>query len=261
MQLLELTNTVNSLFFDNSSSYKVISSKQKELLDIIGADTDIKKIDNKKINNYIQILKNKNNKPATINSKLMYLSKCLNYAYRNNLIINKPYIPVLKIQATKDKYITDSELNKMIEYCNKTNQLELKYIILIGINTGIRISNILAITGDDIENNYIRIYKNKTNKPYSIPLNKTLKELLKDFNGFSLNYRQTEYRFKQMIKELELDNNITIHTLRHTTASKLVQNNIPIPVIQQLLNHQSIKTTLRYTHIKNEQLEHAVDVL
>ena len=64
-----------------------------------------------------------------------------------------------------------------------------------------------------------------------------------------------------MIKELNLDKRITIHTLRHTTCSKLVEEGVPLPVVQALMNHKRISTTMRYNHLKNEQLENAVSVL
>lgn len=261
MQLEELTNTVNKLFYDNSSSYKVIASKQKELLAILGASTDIKTITDKKVNYYLQELIKRNNSPATINAKLAYLSKILNYAKRINLIQYKPYIPLQKIIATKDKFITQSEYEKMINYALAKNLKELYQIIVIGYNTGMRISNILALQPTDIEQNYIRVYQNKTNTPYSIPMNQTLKELMNTFTGFTINYRQAQYRFNQMIKELNLDKRITIHTLRHTTCSKLVEQGVPLPVVQALMNHKRISTTMRYNHLKNEQLEKAVNIL
>ena len=261
MNLQELTNTVNKLFYDNSSSYKVIASKQKELLAILGSSLDIKKITDDKIKKYLQELINRSNSPATINAKMAYLSKVLNYAKRTNLIEYVPYIPTQKIQATKDKFITPEEYEKMVSYALASNQQELYWTIIIGYNTGMRISNILALCPEDVENNYIRIYRNKTNKPYSVPMNETLKEIMKDFTGFTMNYRQIQYRFDCMIKELNLDKRITIHTLRHTTCSKLVEQGVPLPVVQALMNHKRISTTMRYNHLKNEQLELAVSML
>lgn len=261
MQLQELTNTVNKLFYNNSSSYKVIASKQKELLTILGATTKIKTINDKKVNHYIQILTSKGNEPATINAKLAYLSKILNYAKRVGLIEYKPYIPTLKIKAVKDKFITTEEYRKMLGYAASNNLQELYWAIVIGYNTGMRIANILAILPKDIDNNYIRIYHNKTNNPYSVPMNDAVKELMQDFTGFTWNYRQMQYRFSLMIKELNLDERITIHTLRHTTCSKLVEKGVPLPVVQTLMNHKRISTTMRYNHLKNEQLEQAVNIL
>ena len=261
MNIQQLTNEVNNLFFDNTSSYKTIASIQKELLVIVGAETDIKTIDRKLIIKYFNTLKQSGNKPATINNKMMYLSKNLNYAYENNLIKSKFKIPTIKNKNKKMKIINQSEYNQMISYALANNKKELYQVIVIGYNSGIRISNILAILPEDIDNNYIRIWRNKTNNPYSIPLNETLKELFKNFTGFTLNYRQIQYQFEVMKKELNLDKRITIHTLRHTTCSKLIEENVALPVVQALMNHKNINTTMQYNHLKNKQLEEAVLML
>ncbi len=263
MNLEQLTNIVNDIFYNNSSSYKVIESKQKELLSIIGADTDIKKIDDKIINKYLKILRDKNNKPATINSKMVYLSKNLRYAQRIGQLKKIPYIPTFKIIAKKDIILSIEDIKKMSEYALNNNLIELYQVIIIGYNTGMRISNILTINPDeDIKDNYIRIYHNKTNKPYSVPLNDTLKDLFNNnFKPFTMNYRQIQYQFETMIKKLNMNKNITIHTLRHSTCSKLVASGVPLPVVQALMNHKNLSTTMRYNHLKNTQLEDAVSML
>jgi site-specific recombinase XerD len=260
MQLQQLTTMVNELFYNNSTSYKTIASIEKELLFTLGATTPVKKITDKKINKYYQELIKQGYKPTTINNKMMYLSKVLSYAKRINLIEYKPYIPSCKIKATKDKALTTEEYNLICRYAMNTDK-ELYQVIVIGYNTGIRISNILSIKPSDIDNGYIRIYENKTNTPYSVPMNNAVKEIVKDFTGFTLNYRQVEYRFKQMVKALNLDKKITIHTLRHTICSDLVKKGVPLPVVQALMNHKRITTTMRYNHLRNEQLEEAVSML
>lgn len=259
MQLQQLTQIVNKLFYDNSSSYKTIMSIEKELLSIIGATTRVNKLDDTKVNNYFQELIKRGNKPTTINNKMMYLSKVLTYAQRTKLIQYKPYIPTMKIKATKEKTLTKDEYNLILNYSK--NDIELHTIIVLGYNTGIRISNILALSPKDIDNGYIRVYENKTNEPYSVPMNESVKEVLQDFKGFTLNYRQVEYRFKQMIKALKLDTTITIHTLRHTICTNLVKKGVSLPVVQALMNHKRISTTMRYNHLRNEQLEQAVSML
>lgn len=261
MQLIELMEITDRLYYATSTSYKVIMSKQKELIDIIGAEKDVKDINRQVINKCIQYWKDKGNTNATINAKLAYLSKLLTYAFQNEIITHKPYIPVMKVKITKEKYLSDDEKAMMLKWCVTHNQQELEKIILIGLNTGLRINNILSILPEHIENNYIRVYENKTNKPYSVPMNKVMQDIMKDFKPFTIKYNQVYYIFNQMKKELNLDENITIHTLRHTFCSDLIQKGVLLPVIQALANHKKIQTTMRYLHLSNKQLEDAVSVL
>lgn len=271
MKLLELINTLNTLRYNNSPSYKVIQSKQKELLEIISGNTQINKIDNKVINRYIKRLRDKGNSDATINSKLALLSALLTYAYKNNLIQFKPYIPTFKVSAIKDRFLTDDEIQAISDYCKDKQLSQLYNIIITGLNTGMRINEILNLTWNNIDNNYIRIWKNKTSKPTSIPMNDKLIQLYNSIRAnsqaqehgliYSYNYSQVNYQFKLLKQELGMSDEITIHTLRHTFCSKLVQKNIPLTTIQQLANHKSYKTTLRYAHLANKQLEDAVNCL
>ena len=106
MKLYQLINTVNDIFYSDSNSYKVIESKANELLSIIGANTDINNINDTVINKVFNTLKNKGNKPATINSKMVYLSKLLKYAYQTHKIKHKPYIPLCKINNKKDIFLS-----------------------------------------------------------------------------------------------------------------------------------------------------------
>ena len=49
--------------------------------------------------------------------------------------------------------------------------------------------------------------------------------------------------------------------MRHTVGTRLAQMNVPVPVIQQVLDHSDIKTTMRYVHTANEQILSAINVL
>lgn len=261
MQLIELIDITNNLFYNDSPSYKVIASKQNELLTILKPTMDIKKINYKVIQNYIQQLQNKGNKPATINSKTAYLSHILNYAYNNQLINNKPYIPYMKIIKAKEKYITPEEAIQMLAYCEAHNQPELYNIILIGLYTGLRINNILSLTKENYQNGCLYIYDKKTNENFIIPVSEKIKSIIVNLNGFKIDYNKCYYLFKLMKKELNLDKHITIHTLRHTFCSNLIQKGVPITTIQKLANHKKITTTMRYAHLSQEQLKNAIDIL
>ncbi|MCX6799918.1 MAG: tyrosine-type recombinase/integrase, partial [Candidatus Falkowbacteria bacterium] len=55
--------------------------------------------------------------------------------------------------------------------------------------------------------------------------------------------------------------NIGWHTLRHTFASRLAANNIPIIAIKELLGHSDIKMTMRYAHLSSLELRRAITSL
>lgn len=261
MQLIELIELTDNLFYADSASYKVIISKQNEILSIIKPSTDIKQITYKTIEHLIKQLKNKGNSASTINSKLAYLSKILNYAYKVNLILNKPYIPTLKATTPKEKYLNKDEKIKMLLWCKHNKQKQLAKIILIGLYTGFRINNILSLDSTMYREGKLFIYDKKTNKNFIMPVSGKIKYIIENFKGFNISYNECYYIFNLMKKDLQLDKAITIHTLRHTFGSDLVQQNITLPVIQALMNHKKITTTMKYTHLNTSQLEDAINVL
>ena len=261
MQLKELINITNKLFYNDSPSYKVITSKQNELLRIIRPSTDIKKIDYKVINRYIDYLKQNNNSPKTINDKISYFSKILNYAYNNGLIEHKPSFTYQKVIAKKDKFLDKNEKIQMLLWCRHNKQKDMQYIILIGLYTGLRINNILSLTPDNYKDNSLYIYDKKVNRYFVMPVSGKIKYIIANLKGFNIDYNRCYYIFNQMKQDLQLDNDITIHTLRHTFCSDLVNKNVSLPIIQTLANHKRLQTTLRYTHVNNQQLQHAINIL
>lgn len=261
MNLQELINITDKALYSNITYYKVIQSKQKELLTIIPANTNITKIDYKLINKYIEHLKNKNNNPTTINTKTAYLSTILNYAYKNNLIQNKPYIPYRKQTQTKDRYLTQDELVKMLLWCRANKQQELLKVILIGYYTGLRINNTLTINKTNYKDEMLSVYDKKTNSYFVIPLSNKIKYIVTNLDKINLSYQQCYYLFNLMKKDLNLDKQITIHTLRHTFCSKLYNKGCPIELIQKLANHKKLTTTQRYTHINKDKLINAISML
>lgn len=263
MQLIELINEIEKTqTFETMQQFKVNESKKNELLAFINPSIDIKKIDLKLCNNYILYLKQKGNKLSTIYSKWYYLKSLLTYAYHNNLITTLPYIKLSKIKH-KEKTITDkTTILQLLKWCKLNNEQELRKIILIGFYTGLRITNILNIQPNHINHNYLRIWQNKSDNPYSIPIKKRIQVILNNnFKAFKINYPHCRYLFEKAKRELNLDKELTIHTLRHTFCSRLIETGTDIRTVQILAGHKNIQTTQLYIHIKNKQLELAIKLL
>ena len=66
---------------------------------------------------------------------------------------------------------------------------------------------------------------------------------------------------RKVIRETGLSKKVTMHTLRHCFATHLLEAGTDIRILQVLLGHSSIRTTLRYTHITDRLVQKLVSPL
>jgi site-specific recombinase XerD len=64
-----------------------------------------------------------------------------------------------------------------------------------------------------------------------------------------MHYAAAQQAFKCAIKDCGISKRITIHSLRHSFATHLVESGVHLRLIQELLGHEDPKTTLLYTKI------------
>ena len=139
----------------------------------------------------------------------------------------------------------------------------------IGINMGLRISDILALDIKDVrEKDVIDIVEKKMGKRRSIPINTTLKPILakytKDKNDneplfLSKKGNRMERTFVYKIinnacKMANLKNKIGTHTMRKTFGYHYYQKYKDVAMLQKIFNHSSPAITLRYIGITQEEI-------
>ena len=144
--------------------------------------------------------------------------------------------------------------------------LKHKLLLLIGYGAGLRRSEIVSLKWADIlfEEHKIHVKQTKGNKDRIVMLPYAIVEVLKDYRklypsdewvfagqykGEALSVRTVQQVMTNAVTKAGLEKKATVHTLRHSFATHLLESGTDIRYIQQLLGHSSIKTTMIYTHI------------
>ncbi len=188
------------------------------------------------------------------------IDKFYRLIYKRSLNLKHLY-PSRK-EKTLPNYISKQEVKKIID-C--TENLKHQCIVKLLYGCGLRLSELinLRITDINSENMTIKIRNAKGNKDRIVMLSASL---LQDLRNYFTMFRPKEYLFegqngnlysarsvqnlvKDAAKRAGIIKKVTPHILRHSFATHLLESGTDIRYIQELLGHQSIKTTEIYTHI------------
>lgn len=233
---------------------------------------------------------------STIQSKLTAIKsllKYLNYYYDEWLDFRK--IEIKKCKSDYIECLTDEERDTFYNYIwtyekYKINSLRMQLLCNIAYTSWLRLSEILSLKIDEIRKTETRItWKwNKTRWVFftnssqellenyleerSKPTPRTWKTVIQsDFIFTSLNIWKYSWepmkkntvceRIKKYSDSLDLWKRITIHSLRHSYATKLLESGLNIREIQELLWHCDIQTTEWYCHVLKSSLKNKVSLV
>ena len=157
------------------------------------------------------------------------------------------------------------KIEKLLNLQSKRNLI----LFTIGINCGLRISDILSLNVGDVTNkNFIEIKEKKTGKFKKFPINSKLKPMLDDFvknrkNNEPLflsifNNRLERigayYIITDVCKKAGLEEKIGTHTMRKTFGYHHYKKFKDIAMLQKIFNHSTPQITLRYIGIEQEEI-------
>ncbi len=184
-----------------------------------------------------------------------------------------------EVEAIKDP----NEINRLRKIMLASNDYLYALLFTYGINTGLRISDILKLKFEDILDERKRVkssfevVEQKTEKKRKIVVNDSVREMIDLFlkstdrrtgyifsrtNGEKPITREAVWqRLNKYAREAGLKGQIGTHTLRKTFGYQLYKKGVDITRIQYILNHSSPKITLRYIGITQEEVDDIVENL
>ena len=203
------------------------------------------------------------NNDTTVAVALKNVKKYLHLAKKSGITTPLDFKDI-KVRTTKGSrtFLDKEELNKMFryynsEFINPSHKSVLKKF-LFSCFTGLRISDIQRLKLDDYFENYIIFISQKTNKIQKIPLNKTAQNFINTEGAlFDDDYRDQTINdyLKEIAKICGIKKRVTFHVGRHTFATQFLITGGKVEVLQKLLGHSKMETTMIYVHIVDTQKE------
>lgn len=224
-------------------------------------------------------------KPNNVKTNVYALRSFFKHLFENN-IISTPYTSVfstMKASEPEYKVLSFYSTDEVRAIEMSVSRLSVKgkrdyAMILLASRLGLRASDIISLTLSNIDwdNNLIQIIQQKTKKAIKLPLLPEIGEAIIDYimngrpnhssNTLFLTLREPyrplrQNQFSQIVGKYIVMSGVNIagrhhgvHCLRHSVASALLKNEVPLPVISQTLGHSSSSTTMIYLNIDIDAL-------
>jgi len=225
----------------------------------------LSQITEEEFKDFLSGLFNKNYSPYTVNQyhatlKLIFEKLYhIPFKFRLNYAKRPKKLPVV---------LSRKEIEKMIAALINPKH---KLILSLGYAAGLRVSEVVSLKVKDINLGELTIHikngKGKKDRITIFPekLIPKIRELMvgKDLNDFvfesnrggKLTVRTAQKVFVDALKKADIKKGATFHSLRHSFATHLLENGVDIRYVQELLGHQNIRTTQRYTQVTNPSIK------
>ena len=141
--------------------------------------------------------------------------------------------------------------------------------IIVSIHTGLRVSDVLELTYEQLREDTVDVTETKTDKTKTVAINKEIHKALNSFEGksgkvfigqkgFVLSKQQINRKLKQIFSREAKKQNISSHSLRKTFGRRVWnldnQSDRALIMLSQMFNHTSTKNTRIYLGIQLEEL-------
>ncbi len=204
-------------------------------------------------------------KPSTVNRELGNLKHMMRTAVAWKDLDVSPFteVKLLHVPERQDRILGPDEEPKLLAACAKIRTPHLRGIVLVGLNAGMRRSEILGLKWSQIDvfGRTIHVIEGKTEPSRRfIPMNDTLYTLFVElyrkrrtqlvFPSPRLPGRKMLSPKRGFAKAVELAGipHFRFHDMRHTFATRLLRAGVDLVTVQKLLGHSKITTTARYAH-------------
>ena len=175
-------------------------------------------------------------------------------------------------------------LEEAKRFMSCTMHPKFKAALAVAYGSGLRVSEVVALKVSDIDSErmILRVEQGKGSRDRYALLSPALVDHLRDWWCFAnhegqmfagswlfpglnpinhMTSRHLSRVCKQTAKAADIEKNVSMHTLRHSFATHLLEAGVDIRVIQVLLGHAQLNTTARYTQVATDLLRQVISPL
>ncbi|ALP38202.1 integrase [Paenibacillus sp. IHB B 3084] len=212
---------------------------------------------------------------------LALLEKGLSHAYVNQAIsaLKFYFRHVLKqsksaayVRSKKESKLPDVlSLNEVMRLLKAVKNPKHRAILYLTYTSGLRVSEVVRLRPEDCdrERKVLKVRQGKGRKDRQTLLSEAAFSVVEQYigaeqpedwlfpgqrEGRHLTERSAQKVFEKALAEAGVRKQVSIHSLRHSFATHLLENGIDLRYIQELLGHQSVRTTKRYTHVSRRDI-------
>ncbi|MCA0324058.1 MAG: tyrosine-type recombinase/integrase [Proteobacteria bacterium] len=208
---------------------------------------------------------------STINRKLSALSVSLRNARRKGWVKDLPDILRRKESECRIGWYTEETEKLMLDTCERLGLNALANFITVGIDTGFRRTEMLRLVPADLAGGLVILHagETKSGKARAVPATESVVAVFEAAKGVgsprvfqSLTDSILRSQWSQLREALhrEQDPFFIVHTLRHTTATRLAFAGATAPQIMAFMGHSSLQVSQKYIHLAAEHVK-GIEVL
>jgi len=201
----------------------------------------------------------------------------LRFLYRTTLgrAEELPFVPFGKRPKTLPSVLSPDEVLRLIDAAPPGRD---RVLLQVAYGCGLRLNELLHLRVSDIDSArmVIHVHQGKGAKDRLVPLSL---RLLQELRAYWRMYRprpwlfpgqtadgtmtssNVQRRFTRLVQRVGLTKHCSMHTLRHSYATHLLEAGVDVLTLKALLGHSSLQTTARYLHVSTQRLRQTPSLL
>lgn len=221
---------------------------------------------------------------STMARKISAIRSFSRFLVREGVLETNPcdLVPTPRVPKSNPRFMNLEEITALLDTQTGDRPIDLRDMAIweLFYSSGLRVSELAGMnTGDwDPQTRLIRI-RGKGSKTRIVPLGERAVTRLRKYleasgrrpeaggdspvflnhQGKRLGVRGIQKRLERRLRDCGLDTRISPHVIRHTFATHLLDSGADLRSIQEMLGHESLQTTQRYTHVTLDRLLEVYD--